>query len=78
MNDFFSLRAHCAFGARALLGGCVHSLPLGKERTKKARQGLAPAPRAAEPRTVRAFGGKLRFPRRRSKVKLGENFAFVC
>jgi len=32
-NDFFSLRAHSF--ARALCGGGVHSLPRGKERTKK-------------------------------------------
>jgi hypothetical protein len=34
-------------------------LPLGKERTKKTRQGLAPAPRAAKPRSVRAFVASL-------------------
>ena len=39
-----------------------------KNEPRKRAKGYALGSRAAKPRPVRAFGGKLRFPRRRSKV----------
>ena len=41
LYNFFSLPSHCAFGARSGIV-CLHSLPCGKERSKKTPQRALP------------------------------------
>ncbi len=51
---------------------CVTSCRSARSN-QEASGGFAPQPRAALPRPVRAFGGKLRFPRRREKIWAGSD-----
>ena len=48
LSNFFSLRSHCAFGARSRMGG-LHSLPCGKERSKKTELGKPSSQRFCSP-----------------------------